>query len=311
MVERDRSVCCYWVDIEKAFDTIWHEGLLHKLLVFGFPVPLIKIVQSFLSGRHFYVSVFDGCSEMFSIPAGLPQGSSLSPCLYNLFTADLMVPSGADLAQFADDTGILCSGKNPERITRVLEKSFRAISKFYYKWRIRINDRKTGAVFFSRRRAARFLPRRGISLNGNMVSWSDYIKYLGVLLDRKLTFGENAKHTRVKALKCMRMVYPLINRKSKLSPRNKLLVFKSSLRPVLLYAAPVWGGCANSHFKGLQIAQNKCLRMVSNKPYCYPTLKLHEDTRVSFVKDSVKVQTDKFVSSCVFSENPLISSLFS
>lgn len=107
------------------------------------------------------------------------------------------------------------------------------------------------------------------------------------------------------------MIYPLINRKSKLSYRNKLMVFKSSFRPVLLYASPVWGGCANSHLKGLQVAQNKCLKLVANRPYYFPTKRLHEDTRVSLVKDSISAQTDRFVSGCAFAENPLISSLFS
>lgn len=97
-----------------------------------------------------------------------------------------------------------------------------------------------------------------INLNGNVVAWSEHIKYLDELLDHKLTFGEHAKHTWVKALWCIRLVYPSINRKSKLSSRNE---------------ATVWGGCDDSHSKLLQVAHNK-----SSKPYCLPTLKLHEDS---------------------------------
>lgn len=109
------------LDIEKSFDTVWHKGLLHKLLVYNFPMTLIKIIQFFLTGRHFFVNVFGGCSEQFPVPSGLPQGSTLSPCLYNLFTADLKVLSGVDLAQFAHDTGILCSETSFKAKFKVLQ----------------------------------------------------------------------------------------------------------------------------------------------------------------------------------------------
>lgn len=278
------------LDIEKAFDTIWHEGLLHKLLKFGFPMTLIKIVQSFLTERLFYVNIYGGNSKHFSIPAGLPQGSSLSPWLYNIYTADMKIPRGSDLAQFADDTGIMCSGKKPETITKALERSYKTLSKYCHKWRIQINEKKTDAIFFSKRRASRFLPSRNINLNGSVIPWSRFIKYLGVLLDCKL-------------------LYTLFNKKSKLSFQNKMLLFKSSFRPVLLYEAPVWGGCANSHLNGLQVAQNKCLKMVVNKPFYYSTRKLHEGTRISYVRDVISAQSVRFISKCECSANPLISGL--
>jgi retron-type reverse transcriptase len=74
-----------FLDIEKAFDTTWHPGLLYKLSVLEFPTSLIKLISSFLSQRKFGVSV-EG--EMFTprkMQAGVPQGSVLSPTLYNIY----------------------------------------------------------------------------------------------------------------------------------------------------------------------------------------------------------------------------------
>ena len=88
------------LDVEKAFDNVWHNGLIHKLFQFGFPLYLVKIVKSFLTGRSFKVLVNGTSSDLQVIPAGVPQDSVLAPILYNIFTSF----SGCHSAMFADDT---------------------------------------------------------------------------------------------------------------------------------------------------------------------------------------------------------------
>lgn len=85
------------LNIEKAFDTIWHDGLLHKLMSFGFPLVLIKIVQSFLKNRFYYVQLFDSKSSFYNVPAGLPQGSALSPLIHNIYISDQKLTNGCNL----------------------------------------------------------------------------------------------------------------------------------------------------------------------------------------------------------------------
>ena len=70
------------LDIEKAFDTTWHLGLLYKMIKFGFSDSIIRSVHSYLSKRRFFVSVDGVNSNQFELSAGVPQGSVVGPVLY-------------------------------------------------------------------------------------------------------------------------------------------------------------------------------------------------------------------------------------
>lgn len=99
------------LDIEKAFDSIWHDGLIHKLIKMKLPTYLIRLINSFIRNRQFAVHI-NGCtSNRVNIPAGLAQGTCISPILYALFVADIPVNSETQLALYADDTAIYTSAK--------------------------------------------------------------------------------------------------------------------------------------------------------------------------------------------------------
>jgi hypothetical protein len=91
------STAAVFLDVEKSFDTTWQPGLLYKFSKLQFSTSLIKLIGSFLSQRKFRVTVEGEMSTPRYMQAGVPQGSVLSPTLYNLYTND------THLALFADD----------------------------------------------------------------------------------------------------------------------------------------------------------------------------------------------------------------
>jgi retron-type reverse transcriptase len=92
-------------DIEKAFDTIWHSGLLYKLSEMQLSISLIKLIASFLSNIQFKVSVEGELLSPRKIMAGGPHGSVLAPVLYSLYVYINDAP-GVHLAVLADDSCI-------------------------------------------------------------------------------------------------------------------------------------------------------------------------------------------------------------
>lgn len=87
------------------------------------------------------------------------------------------------------------------------------------------------------------------------------VRYLGVILDKRLNFKKHIHNTLTKAQRTLSRIYPLMCRYNKLSTENKLILYKMLIRPILTYAAPIWCGISNTDFKRLQIFQNKCLRL--------------------------------------------------
>ena len=92
------------LDISKAFDHVWHKGLLAKLPMFGLHNTLIKWIASFLSGILIVIRVDGFLSEPHSINSDVPQGCVILPVLFILFINDLLFSTSSSSYSFVDDT---------------------------------------------------------------------------------------------------------------------------------------------------------------------------------------------------------------
>lgn len=308
-VKNKKSTGMVTLDVEKAFDCVWHDGLLHKMLKQNFPIYLIKIIQSFLLNRSFHVYINESKSTTKLIAAGVPQGSCLSPTLYNLFTADVPILQNCYFAMFADDTALLSTSTYPQDIVLNLCLAFESLSNYFHRWKIKVNTSKTQTAFFTNRRKQEFLPQNPLYLDGVEIPWKNNIKYLGVILDKKLKYKDHIDYTILKCQKLIKILYPLINRKSKLNLKNKLLLYKSCFRPILSFGCPIWANCALSHLRKIQVMQNKMLKLILNVPYFFSTTKLHQITDIEYVQTYINKLSYKFYEMSAFSENPLVVEL--
>lgn len=304
-----KSIGMLSLDLKAAFDSVWHEALIYKMVSAQIPSYLTKIVKSYLSNRSFTVSVGKAQSEKRFIRVGLPQGGVLPPTLFKIFLNDIPQTESSMLALLADDTAYLAESHSTKALINKLQKAADSASRYFKKWRIRVNETKTEALIFTRKRALRHSPQSSVKVNGADVAWKDYLKYLGMQLDRRLTHGHHVNFLIGKSEKALRALYPLINRKSKISTQNKLILFKSIFRPIFSYASPVWGNCAATHIKKIQLHQNKILKMMLNLPRRTPTSVLHEIAAIESFSDYAARMQLSFERNCLFNQNPDIVSL--
>jgi hypothetical protein len=117
--------------------------------------------------------------------AGVPQGSVLSPTLYNLFINDTPLTLGVNLALFADDTCLYATERKEGYVLRKLQRGLNSMSAWCEHWNIKINEDKTRAIYFSHRRAP---PDSLLTLNGRNIPFVNNVKYLGVIFDAKMTW---------------------------------------------------------------------------------------------------------------------------
>ena len=102
-----------YLDISKAFDKVWHNGLLFKLKQNGIRGNLLKLIENFLSNRFQRTAINGKTSSWSSVEAGVPQGSVLGPLLFLIFINDLIAGMKSDARIFADDTSLFVIVNNP------------------------------------------------------------------------------------------------------------------------------------------------------------------------------------------------------
>ena len=274
------SVLGLFLDAEKAYDKIWHQGLIYKLLQLNIPAYLVKIIQSFLFERTFQIKISNSFSTIRKIKAGVPQGAVLSPILFNLYIADIPKTNKTIISMFADDLAVFSVNRNLKYAYCDLTKHIQILERWLLKWRISININKSGIIPFTWKKKVN-LP--DIKVYNDVIARLNSIKYLGVTLDKKLLFKEHINNILHKAIAKYVILYPLFKGPSLLIETKKLL-YTSIIRSGMTYAGGVWKFAANTNKRKLQILQNKILRTISGFSKDTKITQLHEDLEINMLE---------------------------
>lgn len=301
---RPRGTGALFFDVAKAFDKVWHNGLLYKLYKLGVPDRLVHIIRDYLSDRTFRFRVEGTHSSPRPIRAGVPQGSVLSPLLFSLYVNDIPRTPRVELALFADDTALYATERDRSKLFQRLQSAATTLGDWFRLWRIEVNPEKSAAVYFHRGKSDLHPPP--IRLFDRVIPWKSQVKYLGVILDRGLSFAPHIKAVRNRAAFILGRLYYLIGKQSKMSLRHKTTIYKACVRPIMTYASVAFAHAANSHLLRLQTVQNRFLRGATGAPWFLRNVDLHRDLDLPTIRSFMKDVSQRYFDDAPHHPNPLV-----
>lgn len=302
--EHNKYCTAAFLDISQAFDKVWHDGLLYKLKKL-LPINFYLFLKSYVQDRYFYVKEEGDSSPLCQINAGVPQGSVLGPALYLLYTYDLPQTDDVTIGTFADDTAVLSVHTDHKTASENLQICIDNISNWLKDWRIMANELKSVQISFTLKQET--CPP--IMLNQSEIPQKTEVKYLGMYLDKRLTWKKHIEAKRMSLDINYSKFNFLLNSKSQLSLENKLSIYKTILKPIWTYGIQLWGTASDSNIEILRRFQSKTLRTIARAPWFIRNKQLHRDLEIATVDEEIKAKTTSYKSRLEHHPNQLALNL--
>jgi len=251
-----------FVDLSKAFDKVWKEGLLLKLLQKNVCGNMFRWIQSYLFHRSARVKLEGHISPLVKIREGVPQGSVISPTLFVVFIDDIAKNLSRHIprALHADDLAVWTQAEQLPTAAYRMQEALESITAWSKEWLVTINRTKTETTCFS------LSPKQEnytLLIDGEPIPHENNPIYLGVKLDRRLTWSPHINDAQKKALRKMSVMKKLAGTKWGANMKILTQVFTGSVRPHMEYASNAWATAAKTNTDCLDKIQNSSLRLIT------------------------------------------------
>ena len=269
-----KEIFFVFFDISKAFDRVWHRGLLAKLEHYGIQGNILRWVANYLSDRQQRVVLNGHKSRLRDIYAGVPQGSVLGPLLFLIYINDLPIDIINNVRLFADDTCLyVISDRLDNFITlSTLQVDLKTIEIWARKWLVDFNASKTVSLLISRRRSPTDIT---VAFDKSTIVQTDSHKHLGITLSTDGSWGNHIKNLLASANSKLSIFRGL---KFVLDRKCLEIMFKSFMRPSLEYADIVWDNMTDINRNRLEYIQKEALRVITGLTRSASDIVLYEES---------------------------------
>lgn len=281
-MDRGMEIRFIFLDISKAFDRVWHKGLLYKLQVAGVGGKLLSWLENYLTNRAQRVVVAGECSKTTKITAGVPQGSILGPTLFILYVNDLLLQLGPDIRMYADDVTLFVTYKNSVRAAEDLQFRIDQASTWADKWLINFNPQKSISLKFSRKRESDNPP---VSIKDVVITESISHKHLGITLQNNGKWNDHITEIIGRAQKRVDILRGLMFR---LDRRSLEKLYISFVRPILEYSDVVWDNITDQQSTELEAVQLAAARVITGGKRGSSHALLYSDTKLQLLAERRK-----------------------
>ena len=259
------EVRAVFLDISKAFDKVWHDGLIFKLKQNGVSGSLLMFFQNYLNNRKQRVVLNGSYSSYKTVESGVPQGSVLGPLLFLIYINDLERDVKSNIKFFADDTMLFSIVKDPAISANDLNHDLNTIHQWAQQWKMEFNpdpSKQATEVLFSCKKSSPQHPQ--LIFNGAAVANVNEQKHLGLILDSKLSFEKHLNEKIIKAKKNIGILKQL----SKFLPLKTLdQIYKAFVRSHLDYCDIIYHIPSHLNQAPLGVTLNSLMEKVERIQY--------------------------------------------
>ena len=260
-LNRHRQVDMAVLDFSKAFDKVPHQRLLHKLRYYGVTDSALAWIGSFLSGRSQQVVVDGAMSSQCPVLSGVPQGTVLGPLLFLLFINDIADDINSTIRLFADDCLLYREILTPED-SIMMQRDLDTLHQWSERWQMAFN---TDKCFIMRVTLARKnITQHQYTMNGSVLTMTNDITYLGVVLNNKLQWDSQVNKM---CAKSQRLLGFLRRNMYGCPAAVKERTYMTLVRPLVEYCSPVWSPHLKKHINKVERVQRVAARFVTRRPY--------------------------------------------
>ena len=278
-----KHVLTTWIDLQKAFDKVWTEGLLVKLKQNGIKGLMFKWTKAYLHNRKARVNANQQESKDVLMRHGVPQGGVLSPTLFLIYINDLIkeLRGGIKAALYADDLVVWYVDESPAVATNKVQNAVEQITKWTERWCVKINQEKSSTTFFtlSGKQAGT------IKIGNTPLKTDDQPTYLGVTFDRKLTWKNQLKTAETKARRKLAIMRKLCGTDWGANERILKNIYVQGVRPHMEYASSAWSSASNTGLQSLDRVQNQALRIITGGIRSTPIQQMEKITGIQPLKE--------------------------
>ena len=268
------------IDIEKAFDSVWNEGLIYVLIREKYPKYLIYVIWDTITNKTFVT--WDGkniSTLLFKILEGLSQGTVNSPTLFNIYNNKILNIAGLNKNNntysiaFADDLVIYVADQDPAVVNEKLQSLVTSVNNYYLNWNLKSNPQKCEIIIFHK--PLRFLaPSKRVKIKNfqinlvlnnktHKIEVKKSVRYLGVQLDYLIRMNNHIEIQLKKASDSFKKYCRLFMCKY-LEARAKIICYLLLIRPIITYGAPIWWNMSASMAEKLRLFERSCIRTCLN-----------------------------------------------
>lgn len=277
-LDRKQTCIVTYLDLESAYDCVWHQGVLQKIKQLGINDFILNWLVNYLSDRRSKVRIGNATSDEKLVNVGLPQGAVLSPILFNIMTHDIPKSDDIEIYCYADDITMLTRADTAAQAQVKMQNYLDQLMRWLEEWKFILNPTKCAFQVYTNKRT---VPEITLIMAGQNLDQKIQQRILGIIFDApKLKFTHHINYLRNDGMRRL-CIMRSISSNSWGASRNLLRrVYISYVRSKIEYGSVILDELNNTLQQKINVVQNSALRVILGARKTSPILSLEVEAHV-------------------------------